>query len=179
VRCTRALFLAAFAVCLSAPALTAECQENDAKAFLEANGLEQLNARSIDYVAHLVQNRPEKAAEIHVEFFSPQMGEKAREDIRGMATRAAAMLTKFKVEDVELVAAHRLSSKSVGLCYILNTDRGAILLAFGAYRHDGNWYGESWDLRMEFREIAEYLRGAIRFREPASFPVEPKDETTV
>ena len=179
MRFARVLFLPAFAACLSAAALSAECEEKDSRAFLEANDLKQYNVHCINYLCHLLQNKPERAAEIHMNSSHPKASEESKEEMRSLATGAAAVLIKANAEDIELVAAHRLSSKAVVLCYVLNTEHGPKFVAFGAYRHEGKWYSKSWDWRSEFREILEYLRGAIRFREPASFPVKPVEGRTV
>jgi len=173
------LLLPALGACFVGSSATARCEPTRARAFLEANGLEAYNGRCIDYLVCVIRNEPEKAAEIHIGSVNPGADENTKQGIRRMTTQAAALLTRAAVSEIELVAAHRVSSKAVALCYVLNTDHGPILFAFGAYRHKDRWYSYSWDLRTEFREIREHLRGTIRFDEPAAFAVEPVKEKSV
>lgn len=176
--CNRSAMILLGALALFCPAfsLAAEAAPGDASQFLKQSGLETIHATYAKSFALLSEYKTETASQLLIDTLPAGVNEATREQVCQFTAQLSAVFARG-VEDVELVGALKISSKCAALYYVLNGQRGPVLVIVMPFHVAGSWRTHSWFIRTDATEIMELTRGITRFSENVVVPTKRRDKT--
>jgi hypothetical protein len=169
----RAMAFLAVLVVLGTAAWADEAQPGDAAKFLKEKGLEDYHAMCVKFVTALVERRLEAAHEIVIR----SNWEPYRHVDPAVYERVCDFLARIGVEELELVGYSEISSSSLSLHYVLNTDWGPVLIIMVAYRYQNVWHTNSFHYDSDSLKLMDRLKGITRFSKSIVVPLKRQGKT--
>jgi hypothetical protein len=171
-------FVLLAAALIAADAPSSETEELIAAKYLQEMGLEDYHGMCVKYISLLTQGKPETGAELLVGSLPEGSREKDRERFQILSAQISGRLAGAAIEDIELVGVTRISSKAVGLCYIVNADRGPAAFILAPFQFQGAWHTHTLFFEPDFEKILDRLKWVDRFSGNTVVPITREGKAT-
>lgn len=155
---------------------SAEPATPDAAKYLQQYGLEEIHAHYVKFFTLLSEGKAVDANQL----LSESMPKGVNPAVRDQVLRATAGLSAVfdrGVEDAELIGLNKISSKSIVLYYVLNSNSGPVLVILMPFRQRDAWRTHTWMMETNAPKIIEALKGVGRFPTPDVIKFKPRGVT--
>ncbi len=156
--------------------LGAEPAVPDAAQYLQQYGLEEMHASYSRFFTLLSEGKAVEANQLLAELLPTGVNPAVRDQVL-RATAGLSAIFERGVEDAELIGLNKISTKSIALYYVLNSNSGPVLVILMPFRHRGAWRTHTWMMETNAPKIIEALKGVGRFPTPAVIPFKSRGMT--
>lgn len=154
----------------------AEASATDAAKYLQQYGLEEVHANYAKFFTLLSEAKTVEANQVLAESLPVNVNPAVRDQVL-RATAGLSAIFQRGVEDAELIGLQKISSKSIALYYVLNSNSGPILVILMPFRHRDKWRTHTWMMETNAPKIIDILKGVGRFQAPAVITFQSRDMT--
>jgi hypothetical protein len=157
--------------------LGAETSMPDAAQYLRLYGLEEIHASYAKFFTLLSEGKAVEANQILADSLPTNVNPAVRDQVL-RATAGLSAIFDRGVEDAELIGLQKISTKSIALYYVLNSNSGPILVTLMPFRQRDKWRTHTWMMETNAPKIIEALKGVGRFPTPDVITFQPRGMTT-
>lgn len=154
-----------------------KAETGDARAFVTSNGLEEINSWVTDLVRIMSQGDAKKANELFLSKAFQEPTASATDFFLHICRQYSDYLVAAGLDDIELVACSRLSSKSLVLYYMVHTDQKPVLTIFHFIYLRNAWRNTAIASTTDWKQQVDDLAKASRFAHP--YTIYPAREESV
>jgi hypothetical protein len=169
------LILTAWMACSSLGA--DEANDPDAAQYLQLYGLEEIHGVYVEFFTLLSAGKAVEANKILAESLPANVNPAVRDQVL-RATAGLSAIFERGVEDAELIGLQKISTKSIALYYVLNSNGGPILVILMPFRQRDQWRTHTWMMETNAPKIIDALKGVGRFPTPDVIAFAPRGMTT-
>jgi len=154
----------------------AEPAAPDVAKYLQQYGLEEIHANYTKFFTLLSDGKAVEANQLLADLLPKGVNPAVRDQVL-RATAGLSAIFDRGVEDAELIGLNKISTKSIALYYVLNSNSGPVLVILMPFRQRDGWRTHTWMMETNAPKIIEALKGVGRFPTPDVIKFKPRGVT--